>query len=184
MTLRHADGAYPSVQKYGEVGTPFRSCQFPMWDDREVATGVFCGRAIAKGSYCAHHHAVCYRRPGDPRPTTPPEWAAPQVTEAPEVEEVVVHQKEPRPRMGKRGRSFGDGGIRTPIPDGAWTNAAQRSVALLYNAGHSHGQIVEATGAGSVNAVAGMISKMKKRGPTFGKNGHSANLIQRLAAAE
>lgn len=49
----------------GETLKPARSgaaqCRWPMWDDVERATGVFCCRPT-DGVYCPEHHARAYQK--------------------------------------------------------------------------------------------------------------------------
>lgn len=40
-----------------------KECQFPLWNDKERSTGLFCNAESEKDfSYCAHHRAICHPR--------------------------------------------------------------------------------------------------------------------------
>lgn len=49
------------VLPLGEHTWQARSCRYPLWDDKERPSGVFCGEPVrTESSYCAWHHALCH----------------------------------------------------------------------------------------------------------------------------
>lgn len=37
-----------------------KTCQFPLWGEGKPSRE-FCGAPATNGSYCEHHHSVCYQ---------------------------------------------------------------------------------------------------------------------------
>ena len=48
-----------------EIAAPApKGCAFPLWNDTERPTMVFCGETKREGSsYCAKHHKICWIKP-------------------------------------------------------------------------------------------------------------------------
>jgi hypothetical protein len=145
------------VQRLGDVGTPFRKCQWPMWDDRERPTGVFCSRPTERGSYCPYHASVAFRRPGDPVPKPPAEWSPKQVVAAAREE---VNMPVKRKLIGAAAMFPPE--LRVHIKMEACKTEGQRAMASLYNAGQTYRQIRDATGLG-LNSIASTIFRLRNR---------------------
>jgi len=52
------DGFSATLTRYGDLGPPHRTCQFPLWPDGSMPTHEFCGAPAHHGtSWCAYHLA-------------------------------------------------------------------------------------------------------------------------------
>lgn len=167
---------FPNMRPLSEVGAPPTTCRWPMWNDQERATHVYCGAATAKARpYCPDHCCLAFYPSGGGR--FRPEDFGGKPAQQPRVEKVnrpkpvvvaVAPKAKPARKVTPRGLTTY---IRTlpEIDIRLCANDREREIVNRFNGGQSHRAIAaaEALRLGkkvSNNVIAGTLSRIRKRG--------------------
>lgn len=162
---------FPNMRPIGEVGAPPTKCRWPMWNDQERATHVYCGaRVVANKPYCAAHCRRAYYTAG-PVPKAdyllkervPLADLAPQAVPAKRTKKPAVKKK----RHAKRTKPTGLGPgvyvrMSPPIDIRLCVNDTERQIVAAWNGGRSQREIARELGV-SHNSIAGKCWRIRAR---------------------
>jgi len=177
--IQHPGLPFPNMRAFGDVGPMPRTCQWPLWDDQERATHVYCGKATVTGRVYCHEH--CTRAYLNAPPPPPVRWllkerADDEVPRPPPVPALTfnkVQEKKSRAEQKKRKASLA---ARQRIENGAapfvrvkpeidprlCINEREQLILTLWNQQKTQRDIGTMLGI-SHNAVAGCIARIRAR---------------------